>query len=191
MVSYIWNVHKRQCEESFLILDYPFLFQYFTVQVRLWTRLNFGHASSFAGCFGCWNLQQNHVWFLWNRSRILQTCKFTLVCIVRICLRDFESIWYSVVFLYFRILESLPKVEKTGNEFLDELLSMVYMVIHTYQDKHQVQCWYVLFGLQIICHHSANVFVSTTHTVFFCLGYTSQSSLNSWSQLIDKLFYFL
>lgn len=39
------------------------------------------------------------------------------------------------------ILESLPKVEKTGNEFLDELLSMVYMVIHTYQDKHQVQCW--------------------------------------------------
>ncbi|XP_020620664.1 patatin-like phospholipase domain-containing protein 2 [Orbicella faveolata] len=39
------------------------------------------------------------------------------------------------------ILESLPKVEKTGNEYLDELLSMIYMVIHTYQDKHQVQCW--------------------------------------------------
>ncbi|KAL9955305.1 hypothetical protein ACROYT_G036611 [Oculina patagonica] len=40
-----------------------------------------------------------------------------------------------------KILESLPKVEKTGNEYLDELLSMIYMVIHTYQDKHQVQCW--------------------------------------------------
>ena len=58
-----------------------------------------------------------------------------------------------VIFLSFRILESLPKVEKTGNEFLDELLSMVYMVIHTYQDKHQVQCWYVFFGLQTkYCH---------------------------------------
>lgn len=37
-------------------------------------------------------------------------------------------------------LHSLPKIEKTGNEFIDELLAMIYMVIHTYQDKHQVQC---------------------------------------------------
>ncbi|CAH3028774.1 unnamed protein product, partial [Porites evermanni] len=43
------------------------------------------------------------------------------------------------------IVESLPKVEKTGNQFLDDLLAMIYMVIHTYQDKHQVHvhCWYV------------------------------------------------
>lgn len=41
------------------------------------------------------------------------------------------------------IVESLPKVEKTGNQFLDDLLAMIYMVIHTYQDKHQVHvhCW--------------------------------------------------
>lgn len=51
------------------------------------------------------------------------------------------------------VLESLPTVEKTGNRFLDELLAMVYMVIHTYQDKHQVQCWKrsgqaLMFGTQ-------------------------------------------
>ena len=45
------------------------------------------------------------------------------------------------VLLFHSIIESLPKVEKTGSEFLDELLAMIYMVIHTYQDKHQVQYW--------------------------------------------------
>ena len=50
------------------------------------------------------------------------------------------------------VVESLPKVEKTGNQFLDDLLAMIYMVIHTYQDKHQVHvhCWYVLYKCDVL-----------------------------------------
>lgn len=41
------------------------------------------------------------------------------------------------------ILESLPAIEKTGIEFMDHLLSMIYIMIHTYKDKHMVHDRYV------------------------------------------------
>lgn len=58
----------------------------------------------------------------------------------------------NCLFIIISIVESLPKVEKTGNQFLDDLLAMIYMVIHTYQDKHQVHvhCWYVVCKCDVL-----------------------------------------
>lgn len=58
----------------------------------------------------------------------------------------------NCLFIIISIVESLPKVEKTGNQFLDDLLAMIYMVIHTYQDKHQVHvhCWYVVYKCGVL-----------------------------------------
>lgn len=38
-------------------------------------------------------------------------------------------------------LELLAKIGKTGNKHIDNLLSVITMMIHTYRNKHQVQQW--------------------------------------------------
>lgn len=51
--------------------------------------------------------------------------------------------WY---YLLHRIVEYLPVIEKTGIEFMDHLLAMIYVMIHTYKNKHQVHHRYGLIG---------------------------------------------
>ena len=58
----------------------------------------------------------------------------------------FKKVTYEVLgfaYLVTRFLESLAKIGKTGNKHIDNLLSVITMMIHTYRNKHQVQQWYV------------------------------------------------
>lgn len=65
-----------------------------------------------------WHTSWKLIWLKWSSSEL---------CLIQ----------YSA---FHSMLQFVPKVEKTGNSFLDQLLSTLYMVIHTYQDKHRVQC---------------------------------------------------
>ncbi|XP_068673068.1 patatin-like phospholipase domain-containing protein 4 [Montipora foliosa] len=59
--------------------------------------------------------------------------------VVKLAVKPHAIFLRKIYHLVHNILQVLPKVEKTGSIFLDHLLSMIYMVIHTYQDKHEVQ----------------------------------------------------
>jgi len=63
--------------------------------------------------------------------------------------------------LLFRFLKSLTKLEKTGNWYFDELLSVLTTMFHTYEDKHRVlvrQGYVKLFSFNCqIDHHYYSV----------------------------------
>ncbi|XP_078347468.1 omega-hydroxyceramide transacylase-like isoform X2 [Oculina patagonica] len=55
----------------------------------------------------------------------------------------------QVVVMLKIFLELLTKVEKTGNKYFDELLSVITTMFHTYEDRHQVSIQTWKSGLQV------------------------------------------
>ncbi|XP_068717461.1 patatin-like phospholipase domain-containing protein 4 [Montipora capricornis] len=48
---------------------------------------------------------------------------------------------HQILVLLKRCLVSLATMDKTGNKLIDDLLSMISMIVQTYRDEHQVQSW--------------------------------------------------
>lgn len=67
-----------------------------------------------------------------------------------------------------RFLKSLTKLEKTGNRYFDELLTLLTTMFHTYEDNHQVLArqWYVKlfsFNCQFDQHYSFPDYMHLRH----------------------------
>ncbi|XP_068673217.1 patatin-like phospholipase domain-containing protein 4 [Montipora capricornis] len=71
----------------------------------------------------------------------LWSCYFLrrLFSAVKLVAKPYVVLLRKIYHLVHNFIQVLPKVEKTGSIFLDQLLSMVYIMIHTYQDKHEVE----------------------------------------------------